>query len=92
MLRIERVGIYDNFFELGGNSLIGIKMISAIKKTLKVEIPVIALFQGPTVAALCEVIQKKQDTASLFEESRLRGQLRREGNMEVQLASASLPS
>jgi acyl transferase domain-containing protein/acyl carrier protein len=92
MLRIEQVGIYDNFFELGGNSLIGIKMISAIKKTLKVEIPVIALFQGPTVAALCEVIQKKQDNASLFEESRLRGQLRREGNMAVRLASASLPS
>ncbi len=89
MLGIEQVGIYDNFFELGGNSLIGIKMISAIKKTLKVEIPVIALFQGPTVTALCEVIQKKQDTASLFEESRLRGQLRREGNRETRAASMS---
>lgn len=81
MLGIEKVGIYDNFFELGGNSLIGIRMMNALKKALNLELPIIVLFRAPTVTALCELIMQKEHATYSFEESHERGQRRRESSM-----------
>jgi len=77
-LGIERLGINDNFFDLGGNSLIGLKVISMLKKKLEIEIPVVALFEGPTVSALAKLIGKKEDEQQVQDESRQRGERRRE--------------
>jgi phthiocerol/phenolphthiocerol synthesis type-I polyketide synthase E len=78
VLGIDRLGIHDNFFDLGGNSLIGLKVISQLKKELDLDIPVIALFQGPTVCALAKVIGKERAEEPANEESRTRGERRRE--------------
>src|SRR5262249_10866234 len=50
------IGAGDNFFELGGHSLLATQVISRIRETFQVEIPLAALFDHPTVTGLAEVI------------------------------------
>jgi acyl transferase domain-containing protein len=78
ILGIDKLGIHDNFFDLGGNSLIGLKVISRLKKELDTDLPVIALFEGPTVSSLARVIGDKQAELPGKGESRSRGERRRE--------------
>jgi len=57
VLRIERVGIHANFFELGGHSLMATQVISRVRRTLRVELSVRSIFEGPTVAELAERVE-----------------------------------
>ncbi|MEJ7675702.1 MAG: condensation domain-containing protein [Chitinophagaceae bacterium] len=49
---LNKVGIHDNFFELGGHSLLAIRVISAVRRELKVELSIKELFIYSTIAAL----------------------------------------
>lgn len=78
LLGIDRVGRHDNFFELGGNSLIALKVASRLKKELGIKLPVVLLFEGPTISALASLIAGTKDEQTIFDESDDRGLKRRQ--------------
>lgn len=56
LLQRDHVGIHDNFFHLGGHSLLATQMISRLAQMTGVELPVRAIFEAPTIAALAEAV------------------------------------
>ena len=52
VLRIEPIGLEDNFFDLGGHSLLATQVTSRIRESFRVDLPVSAIFEAPTVKAL----------------------------------------
>ncbi|PSL44996.1 amino acid adenylation domain-containing protein, partial [Chitinophaga niastensis] len=58
LLGTDRIGIHDNFFESGGHSLLATRVVSAIRKELKVELTVKDFFLYPTITLLAAYIRK----------------------------------
>jgi acyl carrier protein len=60
VLSVERVGIGDDFFELGGHSLLATQIIWKIREAFNTDLPLRALFEYPTVAALSALIESER--------------------------------
>jgi len=56
VLGIEQIGIHDNFFSLGGHSLLATRLVSRLRDTFHVDLPLSRFFQLPTVHGLANAI------------------------------------
>jgi acyl transferase domain-containing protein len=57
VLGTPQVGIHDNFFALGGHSVLATKIISRLSKAFQIELPLLSLYESPTVAGLAECVE-----------------------------------
>jgi natural product biosynthesis luciferase-like monooxygenase protein len=65
LLRTEQVGLHDNFFDLGGNSLLVVQAQVRLREALGADLPVVKLFQYPTISALTKFLSEQQEKTSL---------------------------
>ncbi len=64
LLKHSPIGINDDFFELGGHSLLATQVISRIRQTLNVALPLHLLLDHPTVAELAPLVEERQQAAA----------------------------
>jgi amino acid adenylation domain-containing protein len=63
LLGVEEVGLHDNLFELGGHSVLALRLISRLRKTLGVEVTVNELFANPVLGDFARVVAGAAQTA-----------------------------
>ena len=59
-LGIDAVGIHDRFFDLGGHSLLAAQVAAEICERFQIELPVLKLFQAPTIGELAVIVARAQ--------------------------------
>src|SRR5690606_24077609 len=52
VLKVEKVGVEENFFDLGGHSLLAIQVIARVRDPFRVELPMGAFFEAPTIGGM----------------------------------------
>jgi amino acid adenylation domain-containing protein len=60
LLTVGRVGRHDSFFELGGNSMTAMRVINQLRQRMQLELPLRAVFETRTVAALAKRLVDEQ--------------------------------
>lgn len=77
ILRIDRVGANDSFFDLGGSSMLAVETLLAIRRELGRSLPVVALFQHPTIRTLARALDGGNNTAVAIGAVQTRAALKR---------------
>ncbi|MEM8931460.1 MAG: amino acid adenylation domain-containing protein, partial [Acidobacteriota bacterium] len=57
-LGLDRIGLDDDFFQLGGHSLVVARLISRLRETVGVELPLVALFEHSTLGELSAEVER----------------------------------
>lgn len=68
VLRQKGIGVTDNFFDLGGHSLLVAKLTAKISVKMKVDVPLMTIFNKPTIRELSEYIFIADKVTSVAED------------------------
>jgi amino acid adenylation domain-containing protein len=58
LLSLQRIGRDQHFFELGGHSLLAAQAVSRLGREFRVDIPLRAIFEAPTIGLLAERVEQ----------------------------------
>ncbi|MDY7094049.1 MAG: HAD-IIIC family phosphatase [Acidobacteriota bacterium] len=58
VLGLEKIGVHEHFFRIGGHSLLGTVILSRIQLDFDVDLPLMAIFDNPTVEGIGRVIEE----------------------------------
>ena len=64
VLGVDRIGRDDDFFALGGYSLLATRIISRVRESFQVELPLRSIFEWPRLADLAERIEETMRAGS----------------------------
>ncbi len=82
ILQLDSVGIEDNFFSLGGDSLTGLKMCARFHAEYGTKLPIVKLFQFPSILQLAAYLDNAQADSSIFDEINERATRQRIGRFQ----------
>ena len=87
----SNIGIYDNFFELGGHSILATQVISRSRQNFKIEIPLQALFETPTIEGFAQTLIKHETQPGMVNKiAQLREKIASMSAEEKQVVSQTL--
>lgn len=76
VLSLNEIGVTENFFEIGGHSLTATKIISRIRYSFEIEIPLKVIFDKPTIRGLSdEIIRIITEEVTALDEAEVLKQL-----------------
>jgi len=58
LLGVDRVGTDQSFFDLGGHSLLATQLMSRVRESFRLELPLRSVFESPTVESLAQRIEE----------------------------------
>lgn len=67
VLGLIELGVHDNFFHLGGHSLKAMQVVARVLEVFQLDLPVKALFDAPTIAAMAATIAQYQSNPACDE-------------------------
>ncbi|MBP1080163.1 amino acid adenylation domain-containing protein [Bacillus capparidis] len=67
LLKTDRIGITHHFFEIGGQSLKAITLVSEIHREFDVELPLVKIFEGPTIKELSVLIEEMTEKKATYQ-------------------------
>ena len=85
----SQIGIQDNFFDLGGHSLLATQVISRLRRTFSIDLPLRTLFESTTLAALANEVETALRSSHLLETPPIRA-IERTGNLPLSFAQQRL--
>jgi acyl carrier protein len=67
LLGVQAISVNDNFFDRGGHSLLATQVVSRIRATFGIDMPLRAMFDTATLAELADLIVVQQHAEAILD-------------------------
>jgi amino acid adenylation domain-containing protein len=65
VLKVEKISTDENFFDLGGHSLLATQVISRIRETFQLEIPLRTMFEAPVLDSFAAALESARESGAV---------------------------